>query len=69
MSDEKKRELEARLRVVADRYGDRLTPEELEEVRKALEANLDAANALRSIRLGSWDEPFSVFKPVRRRRV
>jgi len=69
MSDEKKRELEARLRVVADRYGDRLTPEELEEVRKALEANLDAANALRSIRLGNWDEPFSVFKPVRRRRV
>ena len=69
MSDEKRRELEARLRVVADRYGDRLTPEELEEVRKALEANLDAANALRSIRLGSWDEPFSVFKPVRRRRV
>jgi hypothetical protein len=69
MSDEKRRELEARLRVVADRYGDRLTPEELEEVRKALEANLDAANALRSIRLGNWDEPFSVFKPVRRRRV
>jgi hypothetical protein len=69
MSDEKSRELEARLRVVVDRYGDRLTPEELEEVRKALEANLDAANALRSIRLGNWDEPFSVFKPVRRRRV
>jgi hypothetical protein len=69
MSDEKSRELEARLRVVADRYGDRLTPEELEEVRKALETNLDAANALRSIRLGNWDEPFSVFKPIRRRSV
>jgi hypothetical protein len=67
MSDERSREVEARLRVVADRYGDRLTPEELEEVRKALEANLDAANALRSIRLGNWDEPFSVFKPVRRK--
>jgi len=69
MSDEKSRELEARLRVVVDRYGDRLTPEELEEVRKTLETNLDTANALRSIRLGNWDEPFSVFKPVRRRRV
>jgi len=69
MSDEKSREFEARLKVVIDRYGDRLTPEELEEVRKALEANLDTANALRSISLGNWDEPFSVFKPVRRRRV
>jgi hypothetical protein len=69
MSDEKSRELEARLRVVVDRYGDRLTPEELEEVRKTLETNLDTANALRSIRLGNWDEPFSVFKPIRRRRV
>jgi len=69
MSDEKSRELEARLRVVIDRYGDRLTPEELEEVRKALEANLDAAHALRSIRLENWDEPFSVFKPIRRRRI
>jgi hypothetical protein len=69
MSDEKSRETEARLRIIADRYGDRLTPEELEEVRKALEANLEAAHALRSIRLENWDEPFSVFKPIRRRRV
>jgi len=69
MGDEKSREVEARLRVVADRYGGRLTLEELEEVRKALEANIDAANALRSIRLGNWDEPFSVFKPVRRKSV
>ena len=69
MGEEKSREVEARLRVVADRYGDRLAPDELEEVRKALEANLDAAHALRSIRLGNWDEPFSVFKPIRRRRV
>jgi len=69
MGEEKSREVEARLRVVADRYGDRLAPDELEEVRKALEASLDAAHALRSIRLGNWDEPFSVFKPIRRRRV
>jgi hypothetical protein len=68
MSDEKSREVEARFRVVVDRYGDRLTPEELEEVRKAVEANLDAAYALRSIKLENWDEPFSVFKPLRRRR-
>jgi hypothetical protein len=69
MSDEKSREVEARFRVVADRYGDRLTPDELEEVRKAIEANLDAAYALRSIKLENWDEPFSVFKPLRRRRL
>ena len=69
MSDEKSREVEARFSVVADRYGDRLTPEELEEVRKAIEANLDAAYALRSIKLENWDEPFSVFKPLRRRRL
>jgi hypothetical protein len=69
MSDEKSREVEARFSVVADRYGDRLKPEELEEVRKAIEANLDAAYALRSIKLENRDEPFSVFKPLRRRRL
>jgi hypothetical protein len=69
MSDERSRELEARFRVVADRNGDRLTPDELEEVRKAIEANLDAAYALRSIKLENWDEPFSVFKPMGRMRV
>jgi len=69
MSDEKSRELEARFKAVSDRYGGRLTPDELEEVRTAIEANLDAAYALRSIRLENWDEPFSVFRPVRRRRA
>lgn len=52
--------------MVRDRYGDRLGPEELEGVRKGVEAIVEAAKALRSVKLENSDEPFSVFKPYRR---
>lgn len=60
------REAWALFNLVRDRYGDRLSPEELEEVRKGVEAVVEAAEALRSVKLENRDEPFSVFKPYRR---
>jgi len=46
-----------------------LTVEELEEVKKSVQNIAEASEALRAVKLGNWDEPFSVFKPMRRRRV
>lgn len=53
-------------KMVQNRYGERLNPEELEEVRKGVEKITETAEALRSVKLENRDEPFSVFKPYRR---
>ncbi|MCW3991445.1 MAG: hypothetical protein NWE79_01960 [Candidatus Bathyarchaeota archaeon] len=65
-SDTESREARALFNMVRDRYGDRLDPEELEGVRKGVEAVVEAAEALRSVKLENSDEPFSVFKPYRK---
>ena len=52
--------------MVRDRYGDRLSAEELEEVRKGVEGIAEAAEALRSVKLGNGTEPFSIFKPYKK---
>ena len=65
-SDTESREARALFNLVRDRYGDRLGPEELEGVRKGVEAVVEAAEALRSVKLENSDEPFSVFKPYRK---
>lgn len=59
-------ESEILFELVRGRYGDRLTQEELEEVRKGVERLSEAAQALRKVRLENWDEPFTIFKPYRR---
>ena len=51
--------------VVRARYGDRLSPEELEEVRKAVERIARMAEALRSVPLDYRDEPLTRFSPYR----
>ena len=43
--------------LVRERYGSRLTPEELEAVRKGLGAIVEGARALRSVRLDNADGP------------
>ena len=63
---EAKKEYEALFKIVQDRYGGRLSPEELEEVRKGVERIAGTAEALRLVRLENSDEPFSVFTPYRR---
>jgi hypothetical protein len=54
--------------LVKEKHGDRIAPEELEEVRKAVEKIVKTSMELREVELGNWDEPFSVFKPYRRDR-
>ncbi|TET72751.1 hypothetical protein E3J39_01710 [Candidatus Bathyarchaeota archaeon] len=57
------KESETLFKLVRDQYGDRLTPEELEEVKKGVERIMETAKALREVKLENWDEPFSIFKP------
>jgi hypothetical protein len=58
-------EADALIEIVRQRYGDRLTPEELDEVRKIVQAQVEAARALRAIRLTNADEPVQPFAPYR----
>ena len=51
--------------MVRGRYGDRLNDDELEEVRKGVDALVEAAESLRAVKLENSDEPFSVFTPYR----
>jgi hypothetical protein len=52
---------EAYLAVVRARFGDQLTPAQFEQVKKDLEANLQAAERLRAVKLKNEDEPDVVF--------
>lgn len=51
--------------MVKSRYGDRLSPEEVDEVRKGVRALAEAAEALRAVKLDPSEEPLSVFTPYR----
>lgn len=50
---------------IRQRYGDRLTPAELEEVKQGVAGIIAAAAALRKVELDNRDEPFSLFVPYR----
>jgi hypothetical protein len=56
-------EAEHLLATIKARYGDRLTPAELEEVSKSLTAILDGAATMRAVKLENGDEPHQFFKP------
>ena len=60
-------EVERLFALVRERYGDRLTPAQLDEVRKGVEGVVAAARALRAVKLESADEPFPPFVPYRAR--
>jgi hypothetical protein len=53
------------LALVRARYGGRLSPAELEDVKNGVEAIVLAARALRAVRLEPSDEPFPPFAPIR----
>lgn len=59
---EEDRRVEPLLAVVVARHGDRLTPEELEEVRGAIAGNLRAADRLRDFELPISVEPGFPFR-------
>jgi len=58
-------EAERLFALVRDRHGDRLTPEQLDGVRKGIEGVVQAARALRAVRLDNSDEPMQPFVPYR----
>jgi hypothetical protein len=51
--------------IIKMRYGDRVTADELEEMRKGLDAILDASKAMRAVKLENGDEPYQFFEPYR----
>ncbi len=51
--------------LVRERYGERLTAEQLDEVRKGVEAIVAAARTIRAVRLRNSDEPMQPFVPHR----
>jgi hypothetical protein len=59
-------EAETLFSLVKEKYGDKIAPEELEEVKKAVEKIVETSMELRKVELGNWDEPFTIFKPYRR---
>lgn len=50
------------LAIIKARHGDRLTPQQLEEIKKAIEAQLEASKQLHIIPLDNGDEPYPPFK-------
>jgi hypothetical protein len=56
-------EVELLFSLVRERYGSRLTPEELEAVRAGVAAIVDGARALRAVRLDNADGPLLPLPP------
>jgi hypothetical protein len=64
MSKEDK-ESEHLFSIIKERYGERLSEDELAEVKKGVDRIVEATEKLREIRLENGDEPFFVFRPYR----
>ena len=58
-------ETDALFEIVRQRYGDRLTREQLDELSRIVQAQVEAARALRLMRLINADEPMQPFAPYR----
>ena len=65
-NDTTNKEVDERFKIVRRLYGDRLSSEELAEVRKSVEGIVEAAESMRAVKLENGDEPFSVFVPYRK---
>lgn len=52
--------------LVRTRYGERLTEDQLAEVKEGVDRIAETVTSLRRVRLENWDEPFSVFIPFRK---
>ena len=58
-------DVDALLELLKGRYGDRLTAEQIEELRKAVAAASYRAVRMRAVPLDNGDEPAFVFRPFR----
>ncbi|HYL81044.1 MAG TPA: hypothetical protein VEU07_09535 [Candidatus Acidoferrum sp.] len=63
---ESQRESEAAFALLMHRYGDRLTPEMAEGLRRSVEAVVKTVMALRAVRLENGDAPLVCFAPLRK---
>ena len=52
---------EAYTEVARVRFGDKLTPEQLEQIKKDMDGNLRSADRLRAVKLKNGDEPDFIF--------
>ncbi|HEV7859628.1 MAG TPA: hypothetical protein VGO91_13515 [Pyrinomonadaceae bacterium] len=52
---------EAYADVAHARFGDKVTPEQMEQIKKKLEGKVDAADRLRKVKLKNEDEPDFIF--------
>ena len=59
-------EAEDRFSIVRRRYGHQLNAEELAEVRKGIDGVMEAAKALKAVKLDNGDAPFFTFVPYRK---
>lgn len=50
-------------RIVRRRYGQHLTPDQLEDITRELDNRIQAGKRLRGAKLGNGDEPDFVFRP------
>ena len=62
------KELESLYNIIRDRFGNRLTLDELEQVKKDLQTISEAAKTLRAVKLSNGDQPFFIFKPYKGRK-
>ena len=58
-------EVDTMLALVRERYGNRLSADELDGIRTAIEGIVQAAHALRAVRLTNADEPGQSFAAYR----
>jgi hypothetical protein len=58
-------EVDTMLALVRERYGNRLSADELDGIRTAIEGIVQAAHALRAVRLTNADEPGQPFAAYR----
>ena len=58
-------EADLRFALVRLRYGDRLTAEQLDALRRAVETIVEQVSALRTVPLTNADEPLQRFVPFR----
>lgn len=65
MPDSNDPEAQALFALVRSRYGDRLTKEQLAELRAHVDSQVDRVRVLRAVRLKNSDEPAQPFAPFR----
>ena len=65
MPETPNREAVALFALVVNRYGRRLTTEQLDEIKQMVEGQVEMARALRAVKLSNADEPFPSFTPYR----